>query len=168
MRAISVMVGASAVSILAATGIAAHAHASTYGIELNGQYLVTSNGDWAKTNDVYHDEKTVRQVWTITTSCGGPTLCTGHVSSNQGWDADIEYSEDRWLVRQTIPNWQPCSDGSASVGNQLYMFWPVDASGLHSTNNSLLAGIDTTKGLSGACGKNLPLVITIPMRLQSI
>ena len=86
----------------------------------------------------------------------------------QGWDADIEYTEDRWLVRRTIPNWQPCSDGSASAGNQQYMFWPVDASGQHSTNNSLLAGIDTTKGLSGACGKNLPLVITIPMRLQSI
>lgn len=168
MRAISVIVGAGAIGMIGATAVAGSTHASTYGIELNGQYLVTSNGDWAKTNDVYHDEKTVRQVWTIATSCDRPTVCTGHLTSSDGWDADINYTEDRWLVRRTVPNWQPCDDGSASPGNQLYMFWPTDVSGQHSTNNSLLAGIDTTKGISGACGKNLPLVITIPMRLQSI
>ena len=168
MRVISVMVGASAAGVIAATGVAAPAQASTYGIELNGQFLVTSNGDWAKTNDVYHDETTVRQVWTITTSCDSPTVCTGHLTSNQGWDADIKFTEDRWIVRRTIPNWQPCYDGSASAGNQEYRFWPVDAGGLRSTGNSLLGGFDTTKGLSGACGKNLPLVITMPMRVQRI
>ena len=59
MRAVSVIAGATAAVVTASVGVAAQAHASNYGIELNGQYLVTSNGDWAKDNEVFHDEKTV-------------------------------------------------------------------------------------------------------------
>src|SRR5262249_53529772 len=56
---------------------------------INGTYLATSNGDWARTNDSYHDEATVRSTWTITSTCPTPTSCYGTVVSDQGWTAKI-------------------------------------------------------------------------------
>ena len=44
--------------------------ASNFGVELNGTYRVISNGDWAKSNEVFLDEKTVVQTWTVTSSAG--------------------------------------------------------------------------------------------------
>jgi len=155
--------------VTASVGVATQAHASNYGIELNGQYLVTSNGDWAKDNEVFHDEKTVQQVWTASSSCANPGKCTGQVTSSEGWTAPMRYSEDQWIVDRNLPDWEPCYDGTTSPGNQKYRFWPVDANGQRrSTDGSLFGGFDETHGISGACGKNLPLVIVLPLRVQLI
>lgn len=51
---------------------------------LNGTYAAVSNGDWAKTNDIYHNEATVRSTWTVSTTCSTPLECTGRVTSDQG------------------------------------------------------------------------------------
>ena len=170
MRAVGVLLGAGAVTLVAATGIAAPAGADdTTGIELNGRYLVTSNGEWSKTNEVFHNEQVVRQVWTTTSSCERPTSCTGHLTSSLGWEADMVYTEDRWVVRRSIPNWEPCYDGSASAGNQEFRFWPVDSNGQrYPSDGANFGGFDETHGLSGACGRNLPLVVKMPVRLQRI
>ncbi|MGE5694084.1 MAG: hypothetical protein ACM4D3_02285 [Candidatus Sericytochromatia bacterium] len=56
---------------------------------LNGRYLATSNGELAMTNQSFHDEATTQSVWTITSSCGTPQDCTGTVTSDEGWTADI-------------------------------------------------------------------------------
>lgn len=170
MRAINVTIGACAATLVAATGVAAQAHASgPYGIELNGQYLVTSVGGMSKTNEVFHDEQTVRQVWTTTSTCESPTSCTGHLTSSLGWEADMVYTEDRWVIRRTIPNWEPCADGTASPGRQEFRFWVVDSNGQrYPSDGSLFGGYDETYGLSGACGRNLPLVIKMPVRVQRI
>lgn len=56
---------------------------------LNGTYTVTSNGEWAKVNDVFHDEPSVRSTWTITSMCSYPGECTGTVTSDWGWTAPI-------------------------------------------------------------------------------
>jgi hypothetical protein len=170
MRAVSVILGASAVSLVAATGIAARVHADdTSGIALNGNYLVTSNGEWSKTNEVFHNEQVVRQVWTTTSTCESPTSCTGHLTSSLGWAADMVYTEDRWVVRRTIPDWEPCYDGSVSPGRQEFRFWPVDSNGQrYPSDGSLFGGFDETYGVSGGCGRNLPLVIKMPVRLQRI
>jgi hypothetical protein len=150
-------------------GITPQAHASDYGIELNGKYLVTSNGEWAKTNDVFHNEKTVQQVWTMSSSCVSPASCTGELISSDGWTAPMRYSEDRWIVDRYLPNWQPCYDGTTSPGKQKYLFWPVDATGQRTpTDGALFGGTDTTIGVSGGCGRNLPLTIRLPVRLQRI
>lgn len=139
------------------------------GSPLNGRYLVTSNGDWAKTNEVYHDEDTVRQVWTITSSCVDSARCTGQVSSNEGWSADLGYDGAWWILDRVVPNWQPCPDGTSSPGDQKYRFYGVDDAGqVDDTNTALLGGHDTTFGHSGACGVNKQLVIALPMRLQKI
>ena len=39
------------------------ARASADDLALNGTYIATSNGDWARTNDSYHDEQTVRSTY---------------------------------------------------------------------------------------------------------
>ncbi|MCW2556555.1 MAG: hypothetical protein JWP55_519, partial [Mycobacterium sp.] len=71
-----VFTGAAAVmTTVAAIGIAPPANAA-YGIEMNGTYSVLSNGDWAKTGDVFMSEKTVQATWTVSTSCTGPWDCT--------------------------------------------------------------------------------------------
>ncbi len=36
------------------------------------------------------------------------------------------------------------------------------------SDGSLFGGFDETYGLSGACGRNLPLVVKMPVRLQRI
>lgn len=169
MRVVSAAAGAAALSLAAATAIASPANATNWGIELDGRYLVTSNGDWAKTNDVFHDEKTVRQVWTVSSVCKSPTSCTAHIVSSEGWETEGTYTEDRWVVRRTIPNWAPCPDGTFAPGDKEFRFWPVDANGLrYRTDGSTFGGIDDTRAPSGSCGRNLRLVIQLPVRLQRI
>ncbi|MBB3600412.1 hypothetical protein FHT40_000045 [Mycolicibacterium sp. BK556] len=157
-----VLIGIAAISAPSAQG-------SGSGPALNGRYLVTSNGDWAKTNGVYHNETTVRQIWTITSSCVTSMSCTGHLTSSAGWSGDINYDGTWWVVDRVVENWEPCPDGTAAPGDQKYHFWGVDAFGqTDATNTALLAGTDTTFGHSGSCGINLPLVIALPLRLQRI
>ncbi|MDT5195205.1 MAG: hypothetical protein QOH20_1959, partial [Mycobacterium sp.] len=68
MSARGVVAGATAVAVTVIVGVGtpSSARASGDDLALNGTYLATSNGDWAKTNESYHDETTVRSTWTIT------------------------------------------------------------------------------------------------------
>ena len=76
MRAVEMTVVAlAAIAVVGSVGTATPAHASNYGVELNGTYRVTSNGDWAKTNDVFINEPTVVQTWTMSSSCTSPHTC---------------------------------------------------------------------------------------------
>src|SRR5205823_973649 len=90
MRAVEVTAGALAIAVVGSLGMATPAHASNYGVELNGTYRVTSNGDWAQTNQVFIDEKTVVQTWTVSSSCTSPITCIGEVTSDQGWTAPLK------------------------------------------------------------------------------
>jgi len=146
------------------------ASASNFGVELNGTYRVISNGDWAKSNDVFMNEKTVVETWTVTSTCTSPIMCTGTVTSDQGWSAPLKTTGDYWRVDRTIDNWMPCPDGTAAAGAQNFKFWGWDP--VNSYRNSkivdLLAGKARTVGASGACGVNKPLVIELPMRLEKL
>ncbi len=179
MRAVEVTAGAlAAIAVVGSVGTATPAYASNYGVELNGTYRVTSNGDWAKTNQVFIDEQTVVQTWTMTSSCTSPQICTGEVKSDQGWTAPLNLGGaegpgsvgDFWVVDHVVHNWEPCPDGTAAPGAQKFMFWGVDP--LTGQRNKkmvdLLAGRDTTKAPSGACGINKPLVIELPVRLDKL
>ncbi|KLO40089.1 hypothetical protein ABW17_18075 [Mycobacterium nebraskense] len=137
---------------------------------LNGTYLATSNGDWAKTNDIYHNEASVRSKWTISTTCSTPLECTGRVTSDLGWSADVGLHGSEYVVKRDVPNWEPCPNGGARMGHQIYRFYPVDERGWLATNSTstVLAGVDQTSGDSGACGINKALVITLPFRLDKV
>ena len=171
MREVGVLGAASAlIALFASLGPATPASASNYGYELNGKYRVISNGDWAQTNLVYIDEKTVVQTWTFSTSCTSPLDCTGTVTSDQGWTALAVFNGNYWVVDRVIQNWEPCPDGTAAPGAQKFMFWGTNSiEGVTNDRNvDLLAGRDRTQAPSGACGINKPLVIELPMRLEKV
>lgn len=168
MRGTRVAVAA-AVLIAASGNLGFEAEGSPFGNTINGTFRVTSNGDWAKTSDVFMDERTVIQTWTISSGCASPTDCSGTVRSDQGWTAPLRFTNTGWLVRHDIPAWEPCPDGTTSVGTQQFMFWPVGPNGMvDSTQTDLIAGTDITSGVSGACGINKPLVIKLPVRMERL
>ena len=171
MREVGVLGAASAlITLFGSLGAATPASASNYGYELNGTYRVISNGDWAQTNLVYIDEKTVVQTWTISSSCTSPLSCTGTVISDQGWTALAVFNGNYWVVDRVIQNWEPCPDGTAAPGAQKFIFWGTDsiAGVTNDKNVDLLGGRDRTQAPSGACGINKPLVIELPMRLEKV
>jgi hypothetical protein len=170
MRARGVIAGATAVAVTVIVGLdtPSSARASEDGLALNGSYIATSNGDWAKTNESYQDEATVRSTWTITSACADPYDCTGQVTSDQGWTAPIRKTADAWVLNRDVPNWERCTDGTAFPGQQKYRFWPVDATGSEAIGSPTLAGEDGTIGPSGACGINKWLVIRMPFRLDKV
>ncbi len=173
MRIVNVIAGATALTAAGlggATSFSAPANASNYGFELNGTYEVLSNGEWAKSNQVFKDEPVVRSIWQISSECSTPYKCTGTVVSNQGWTAPLVFNADRWLVDHDIPNWAPCEPGSgpAATGHQLFLFYGTDSNGQNTRSTDLLAGKDITSTDSGSCGRNPPLFIDIPLRLTRI
>jgi hypothetical protein len=159
--------GATALSVvLCGLSAVPQAHAE-FGFELNGAYRVVSNGQWAKTNEVYMDEKVVISTWTFSSTCSDPQTCTGTVSSDQGWTASLVYRGSRWIVDRDIPDWEPCPDGSFAPGRQRFQFFGTDANGQIDQNNvTTLQGYERTVGVSGACGINKPLVIQMPITLH--
>ncbi|MGB5796637.1 MAG: hypothetical protein WBH51_12710 [Mycolicibacter algericus] len=168
MRALESAVAAVAVSLVLASSPAPPAHAAL-GFELNGPYRVTSSGDWAKTNEVFMDEVTVSSVWTFSSSCENAHVCTGQVSSDQGWTAPLEFRTSRWIVDRFHENWQTCPDGTTSPGRQRYQFQGSDSNGQYDKRNiDLLVGYDRTIGVSGACGRNQPTVILMPLSVRRL
>ena len=107
---------------------------------LNGTYIATSNGHWAQTNDIYRNEASVRSTWTISTTCSTPLECTGRVISDLGWSADVGIHGSEYVVKRDIPNWEPCPDGTARTGHQIYRFYPVDEKGWFSLGSTVFAG----------------------------
>src|SRR5689334_9218168 len=90
---------------------------------INGSYTATSDGQWAKTNESFHDEATVISTWTITSSCTGAYDCTGTVASDSGWSANIVYISRMWFVTRIIDNWMHCPDGATATGKQIIKFY---------------------------------------------
>jgi hypothetical protein len=159
-----------AVAVTLATGLGvvpAHGQSSA---PLNGRFAAISNGDWAQTNDSYHNEATVRSTWTISSTCTEGDICSGQVSSDVGWTAPLRKQNDTWIVDRDIPDWEPCADGTTTPGHQKIRFWRVNSDGSqdYSGQSPTFAGEDKTVGDSGACGKNQWLAIRMPFSLQQI
>lgn len=155
-------VWAMAAAIIATIHFAPHAQAQNE-VAINGVFTAFSDGRWATTNDSRHDEASVTQTWTITSSCTTYQDCTGRVESDQGWSADLVYMSGRWKVTRTVPDWEPCIDGTAYPGKQSWVFWlgyPQDP--------NKYEGWDKTEGPSGACGFNKVLDIEMPFRLTRV
>lgn len=154
--------------VIAAGAVVAPAHAAGDG-SLNGTYTATSNGEWAKSNDIFHDQVSVRAIWTVESQCSYPTECTGTVTSNQGWTAPIYQTGGEWYVKHVVPRWIPCPDGSTADGFQVFRFKAMtpDGSTTDPTSNTLV-GEDATTGPSGACGRSLAIHITMPFKLVKI
>ncbi|WP_156744272.1 hypothetical protein [Mycobacterium sp. 1164985.4] len=163
MTGVAVGVVAAAVTGI---GLASEAEATDNEWGLNGRYTATSNGEFAKTNDRFRDEASLRSTWTITTTCSYPTECTGTVVSDFGWTAPIYKTGGVWYVKHTVEDWIPCPDGTAAPGLQVFRFVPVNEDGsLTDPASTTLAGEDQTTGPSGACGVSKPVFINMPFKL---
>jgi hypothetical protein len=154
-----------AVATLVASAAIGAAPAGATGDEvaLNGTFIAFSDGLWAKTNEVFNYQADVTATWTVTSSCTTYQDCTGTVTSDQGWTADLVYQSQRWRAVHSIPEWQRCPDGSTAPGEQSFTFWAarLDAPDRHDR----LTGFDETIGPSGACGVNRWLNIRMPFTL---
>jgi hypothetical protein len=148
----------------------APAHADINNPALNGKFLATWNGEWAKSQDTYHDEASIQSVWTISTTCENPVACSGTVTSDQGWTANIVHRPGLWKVVRELPNWETCGDGTAATGRQVITFWPITSDPVQPVNadSTTLSGEDETTGPSGACGINNELQINMPFKLVKI
>ena len=133
---------------------------------LNGTYVATSNGEWAKVNDVFRDQTSTRSTWTISSTCSYPGECTGTVTSDWGWTAPIYQKSSVWYLKRTVDGWQPCSDGSAAAGLQVYRFFASAPDGSSAEpGSSTLMGDDQTTGISGSCGSSKVIFISMPFKL---
>jgi len=156
-----------AAATVAVVGTAARAGAAHCDPLLNGTFTAVSNGVWAQTNDIYHDETTVNSSWTVTTSCTAQFPdCAGRVVSSQGWSAPVNCEADgMWYVRRHLEHWEPCKDGTAAPAEQLLLFAPVLSGAPSFDAVKTFSGWDRTVGVSGGCGINQPLVIVMPFQL---
>jgi hypothetical protein len=132
-------------------------------VAINGTFTAFSDGQWAATNQSYHDEASDTETWTINTTCSTYQDCTGRVVSDRGWRADIVYKSGMWKVARTVENWEQCTDGTAAPGQQEYTFWAV-----YPPMPGEYTGVDKTLGPSGACGFNKVLNISMPFKLTHL
>ena len=109
------------------------------GIAINGTFTAFSDGQWAKTNDSYHDETSVTQTWTVTSTCTTYQDCTGRVTSDQGWSGDLVYLSGRWKVAAPLRTGSPVTMAPPHPGNRSFTFWK-------GYPDPALKGWDTTQG----------------------
>ena len=170
--------GAAAIAVVASLGTATPASASDFGIALNGTYRVMSDGEWAMRNagpfgmggaQSFFDQQTVVETWTVTTDCVSPIECSGEVRSDRGYTATIRL-DDYWIIDHDVPNWLPCPNGTFAPGHQKFIvmgFNPATNQRINSITD-FLVGRNITKGASGACGRNQPVVVEMPVKMQRI
>jgi len=162
----TVTAAVSAAALIAALAAAPSAQASDRW-SLNGTYTATSNGEWARTNDVFRNEVSLRSVWSISSQCSYPGECTGTVTSDLGWTAPIYATGSTWYVKHIVSNWITCPDGVTTVsGFQVFRFISATPDGASADPDSTtLVGEDITTGPSGSCGRSPSLYITMPFKL---
>jgi hypothetical protein len=170
MRSINMAVSATLVGASVAVGVGMAPSARAYDPAINGTYTATVIGDWAQTNQVYHQEAVVRSTWKITSSCTTAQDCTGQVVSDQGWTAPLSMHDGNiWYVKRDIPNWETCPDGTSFTGKDYVYFYPANPdTGENVLGSPVLAGREHTTGPVGVCGANAPLYIDQPFRLDKI
>ncbi len=169
MRSREVVASATLMAATVIGGVTTAPSAQAESIAINGTYIATSVGEWAKTNEAFDNEATVRSTWTITSSCTTYQDCSGQVTSDQGWSAPLTVHDGvLWYVRHDLPNWEQCPDGTAATGRQTFSFTYVGPDGMQKPGSDTLAGLDKTVGPSGACGVNRWLVVEMPFRLDKL
>jgi hypothetical protein len=169
MPRVPVSVTFAATAVIAGLAMSPVAQADNPDWGLNGTYTATSNGEWARKNEVFYDQASLRSTWTIDTQCSYPGECTGTVHSDFGWTAPIYQKSGVWYVKHTVEGWIPCPDGTKAPGLQVFRFKPMTPEGANvDMNSTTLVGEDVTTGPSGACGVNKPVYINMPFKLAKV
>lgn len=160
---------ATAAMVATGVGAASPASASDWGTDISGTWQVYSDGEFAKTNEVFIDQQSVQETWTVTTTCVSPIECSGVVKSSLGWTGTARL-DDFWYIEHEVPDWLPCPDGTRATGYQKFMLWGVNPQTEEriTKNINFFAGRNITKSDSGACGVNNPKVIELPVSMQKL
>ncbi|BBX15676.1 hypothetical protein [Mycolicibacterium duvalii] len=163
------ILAATAAMALASLAGAPVAQAEDWGVDISGTWDVYSDGEWARTNDVLIDEKSVRETWTVDVQCVSPIECSGTVQSSLGWTGTARL-DDYWFIEHEVPNWMPCPNGTFATGYQKFIMWGFDMDLERRMTRffDTMAGRNVTKSDSGACGVNKPKVIELPVKAQKI
>jgi hypothetical protein len=157
-----------AAALVGGVGTTPPAQASDDAFAINGTYAATSDGTYATTDYAFHNEATVRSIWTITSTCATDVSCTGQVTSDQGWSARLLTEGHIWHVERDVPNWETCPDGATFTGHQTYTFYPANEDGVTQIGSPYLEGKDKTVGPRFACGRAESLTIVMQFRLDKI
>lgn len=174
MRGVDIAAGAAALALVGSLCAAPPTRADSKD-ELNGTYQVMSDGEWSQRSaapggaNVFIDQPTVTETWTMSTSCISPVECSGTVTSSLGWTGQVRL-DDFWYVDHEVPNWLPCPDGTFAPGHQKFIIWGIDPATLERvrSNITFAAGRNLTKAPSGACGRNQPLVLEMPVKMVKL
>ena len=136
---------------------------------INGVYRATSNGDWATTNDVYHEEATVTSIWTVQSTCTYPEVCEGNSHQRLRLDRTT-FDGQRALVRADAlcPVGSRARTAAPLTDRKRIPFIPSTAPARSRSVHQRSPGKDTTIGPSGACGVNQWLAIRMPFTLTRI
>jgi hypothetical protein len=116
------------------------------------------------------NQLSVVETWTIASSCVSPIECTGTIKSDGGWTGEVRLAGGVWRANRFVPNWIPCPDGTFADANQNYLFYGLDPTVNERSLKirNLMVGYNETKDASGSCGRNRPLVVTMPLRLDQL
>ncbi|MGE2835166.1 hypothetical protein [Mycobacterium sp. SMC-4] len=167
-RALGVLAATAATAIASLAGAPA-AQAEDWGVDISGTWDVYSDGEWARTNEVLIDQKSVRETWTVDVNCVSPIECTGVVKSSLGWTGTARL-DDFWYIEHEVPNWMPCPNGTFATGYQKFIMWGMNPDIERRVTRFIttMGGRNVTKSDSGACGVNHPKVIEIPVRAEKL
>ena len=91
------------------------------GVAINGTYTVFSDGQWARDRPVVSRRSERDPDVDLTSACSTFQDCAGRVTSDQGWSGDLMYMSGRWKVTRTVPDWEPCQDGTAVPGELAFI-----------------------------------------------
>lgn len=154
---------------LGSVSLSPAAQADDWGVDISGTWSVYSDGEWARTNQVLIDERSVLETWTVDTTCVSPIECSGTVTSSLGWTGTARL-DDFWFVEHDVPNWMPCPNGTFATGHQKFMLWGMDTVNERRVTRDVttFGGRNITSSLSGACGVNNPKVIELPVRMERL
>src|ERR1700722_6145251 len=102
MRPMSTLASATlmAAALVGGVGTTPSAQASDDAYAINGTYAATSDGTYATTDYAFHNEATVKSIWTITSTCATDVRCTGQVTSDHGWSAPLRTEGHIWYVER--------------------------------------------------------------------
>lgn len=135
---------------------------------INGTFATSSNGEFAKINERYEKQPSVRSTWTITTTCTSRTTCSGTVNSDEGWSAPIYTTNGLWFLKRLVPQWRFCADGAPVEGLKVYKIYPVGFDGHYNLSSDEYTGEDQTTGPSGSCGRNQWPAIRMPFYMKKL
>ncbi|OBC01067.1 hypothetical protein A5784_02315 [Mycobacterium sp. 852013-50091_SCH5140682] len=169
MSASKVSASAAVVAVTVWVGLSGAAPAgASDGWGINGTFATSANGDWAKINERYENQPSVRSTWTVSTSCTSPTDCAGTVTSDEGWTAPIYTTNGLWYVKHVVPQWRFCADGTPIEGLQTHKLYPVGADAHVDLASTEYTGESITVGASGSCGRNQWPTIRMPFYMKKI